>query len=37
VVIGGLITNTIFNLFIFPIVFFWSYRKRVESGVLSRI
>lgn len=32
VVIGGLITNTIFNLFIFPIVFHWSYRKRVESG-----
>lgn len=37
VVIGGLITNTIFNLFIFPIVFFWSYRKRVESGVVSRM
>jgi cobalt-zinc-cadmium resistance protein CzcA len=37
VVIGGLITNTIFNLFVFPIVFFWSYRKRVESGVVSRI
>jgi len=37
VVIGGLITNTIFNLFVFPIVFFWSYRKRVESGVISRI
>jgi cobalt-zinc-cadmium resistance protein CzcA len=37
VVIGGLITNTIFNLFIFPIVFFWSYRKRVESGIVSRI
>jgi len=37
VVIGGLITNTIFNLFVFPIVFFWSYRKRVESGTLSRI
>ncbi|MBC8986805.1 efflux RND transporter permease subunit [Pedobacter sp. N36a] len=27
VVIGGLITNTIFNLFIFPIVCFWSYKK----------
>jgi len=37
VVIGGLITNTIFNLFVFPIVFFWSYRKRVESGIVSRI
>jgi cobalt-zinc-cadmium resistance protein CzcA len=36
VVIGGLITNTIFNLFVFPIVFFWSYRKRVESGVVIR-
>jgi cobalt-zinc-cadmium resistance protein CzcA len=37
VVIGGLITNTIFNLFVFPIVFFWSYRKRVESGEAGRI
>jgi cobalt-zinc-cadmium resistance protein CzcA len=37
VVIGGLITNTVFNLFVFPIVFFWSYRKRVESGLVSRI
>jgi cobalt-zinc-cadmium resistance protein CzcA len=37
VVIGGLITNTLFNLFVFPIVFFWSYRKRVESGDVSRI
>src|SRR6185437_8465788 len=37
VVIGGLATNTIFNLFVFPIVFFWSYRKRVESGVVSRM
>jgi len=35
VVIGGLITNTIFNLFVFPIVFFWSYRKRVERGFVS--
>jgi len=35
VVIGGLITNTIFNLFVFPIVFFWSYRKRVERGMAS--
>ena len=37
VVIGGLITNTIFNLFVFPIVFFWSYRKRVEKGAASGI
>jgi len=37
VVIGGLITNTIFNLFIFPIAFYWSYRKRVESGDVGRI
>ena len=22
---------------VFPIVFFWSYRKRVESGIVSRI
>lgn len=34
VVIGGLITNTIFNLFIFPIVFYWAYRKRVEAGTM---
>jgi len=27
VVIGGLILATIFSLLIFPLVFFWSYRK----------
>lgn len=32
VVIGGLITNTLFNLLVFPIVFYWSYRKKVNSG-----
>ena len=32
VVIGGLITNTIFNLFVFPIVFYWSYKKKVNAG-----
>ena len=37
VVIGGLITNTIFNLFVFPIVFYWSYRKRVENDAVSRL
>jgi cobalt-zinc-cadmium resistance protein CzcA len=37
VVIGGLITNTIFNLFIFPIAFYWAYRKRVESGDVGRL
>lgn len=37
VVIGGLITNTTFNLFIFPIIFFWTYRKRVESGQVGRL
>lgn len=36
VVIGGLITNTIFNLFVFPIVFHWAYRKRVENDQVSR-
>ncbi|MBS7564437.1 efflux RND transporter permease subunit [Mucilaginibacter sp. Bleaf8] len=36
VVIGGLITNTVFNLFVFPIVFYWAYKKRVESGVAIR-
>jgi cobalt-zinc-cadmium resistance protein CzcA len=37
VVIGGLITNTIVNLFIFPIVFYWSYNKRVLSNNTGRI
>ena len=37
VVIGGLITNTIFNLFIFPIAFYWTYRKRVERGDVGRL
>ena len=37
VVIGGLITNTTFNLFIFPIIFFWTYRKRVEAGKVGRL
>ncbi|MCD0489223.1 CusA/CzcA family heavy metal efflux RND transporter [Pedobacter sp. MC2016-14] len=30
VVIGGLITNTLFCLFIYPIVFYWAYRKKAE-------
>jgi heavy metal efflux system protein len=37
VVIGGLITNTTFNLFIFPIVFYYAYRKRVARGDIGRI
>jgi len=37
VVIGGLITNTTFNLFIFPIIFHWAYRKRVESGNIGKM
>jgi cobalt-zinc-cadmium resistance protein CzcA len=37
VVIGGLISNTIFNLFVFPIVFYWTYLKRVENGDTGRI
>ncbi|RYD73183.1 MAG: efflux RND transporter permease subunit, partial [Sphingobacteriales bacterium] len=31
VVIGGLITNTLFNLFVYPIVFYWSHKKKVEK------
>ncbi|HWW37768.1 efflux RND transporter permease subunit, partial [Pedobacter sp.] len=31
VVIGGLISDTVFNLFIFPIVFYWAYRKSVSG------
>ena len=37
VVIGGLITNTTFNLFIFPIIFYGAYKKRVEQGNIGRI
>jgi len=32
VVIGGLITNTIFNLFVFPLVFYYAYRKKVADS-----
>ncbi|HEY8957128.1 CusA/CzcA family heavy metal efflux RND transporter [Chitinophaga sp.] len=31
VVIGGLITDTFFNLFIFPIVFYWVYKNRLKK------
>lgn len=31
VVIGGLITDTAFNLFIFPIVFYWVYRRMLRK------
>lgn len=31
VVIGGLITNTIFCLFVYPIVFFWAYQRKVKQ------
>lgn len=30
VVIGGLVTNTLFNLFVYPIVFYWAYAKKVK-------
>lgn len=30
VVIGGLITNTFFNLLVYPIVFYWAYKKKVN-------
>ncbi|SMD01901.1 efflux RND transporter permease subunit [Pedobacter africanus] len=33
VVIGGLVTNTLFNLFVYPIVFYWAYKKRVKHIV----
>lgn len=35
VVIGGLITNTIFNLFVFPSVFYFAYRKKVNKDLNS--
>ncbi len=31
VVIGGLITNTVFCLFVYPIVFYWAYLKKIEA------
>lgn len=31
VVIGGLVTNTLFNLFVFPIVFYYSYKRKVNK------
>ncbi|ASZ13339.1 CusA/CzcA family heavy metal efflux RND transporter [Chitinophaga pendula] len=31
VVIGGLITDTLFNLFIFPVVFYWAYRRSLHK------
>ncbi|HWV64598.1 CusA/CzcA family heavy metal efflux RND transporter, partial [Chitinophaga sp.] len=31
VVIGGLITDTFFNLFTFPIVFYWVYKNRLKK------
>jgi len=36
VVIGGLITNTIFSLFVYPIVFYWAYRKKADHIVETR-
>jgi cobalt-zinc-cadmium resistance protein CzcA len=31
VVIGGLITNTLFCLFVYPIVFYWAYEKKTKQ------
>lgn len=31
VVIGGLITDTIFKLFVFPVVVYWTYRKTIKA------
>ncbi|CAM4287488.1 cobalt-zinc-cadmium resistance protein CzcA [Pedobacter westerhofensis] len=36
VVIGGLITNTLFSLFVYPIVFYWAYRKKADHIVDTR-
>jgi cobalt-zinc-cadmium resistance protein CzcA len=30
VVIGGLITNTLFNLFVYPTVVYWAYHKKAQ-------
>lgn len=32
VVIGGLVTDTIFKLFVFPVVFYWAYKRTIKSG-----
>jgi len=32
VVIGGLITNTLFNLFVYPIVIYWVYKGRIAQN-----
>lgn len=32
VVIGGLITNTMFNLFVYPIVVYWVYNKQIKQS-----
>jgi cobalt-zinc-cadmium resistance protein CzcA len=32
VVIGGLITNTIFNLFVYPLVVYWVYNRTVNKN-----
>jgi cobalt-zinc-cadmium resistance protein CzcA len=31
VVIGGLITNTIFNLFVYPLVVYWVYNRKIQN------
>ncbi|MET0298601.1 MAG: efflux RND transporter permease subunit, partial [Flavitalea sp.] len=31
VVIGGLITDTLFKLFVFPIIFYWAYQSTVKK------
>jgi cobalt-zinc-cadmium resistance protein CzcA len=37
VVIGGLITNTLFNLFVYPIVVYWAYQKKVKHLHISSV
>ncbi len=37
VVIGGLITNTFFNLFVFPTVFYYSYKKKVSKEMQNKL
>lgn len=32
VVIGGLITNTMFNLFVYPIIVYWVYNKQIKQS-----
>ncbi|TZF83612.1 efflux RND transporter permease subunit [Pedobacter sp. BS3] len=37
VVISGLISGTLFNLFVFPVIFYWAYNKAVQKHHLGTL